>query len=823
MHLLTDIRTWYQAARPELMNTTTNFATKVAQRALSATNRIRRGFRGWAFVAGCVVTAGFLISLVWATGIAHNDDARVRQSFETSALGISAALQASIQHEEDLVVAAGAFVAANQGATSAQLGEWIVSVRAQERYPELLGIGSLAFVRNADLDAFKAALEADPAVPLSDTGELSINPPGVRPFYCLLHAIVSFAPRDVAAAAAAASPFGLDYCAGDLGPLLLAGRDSGTSSIFAVPDVAGTLFVIQTPIYRGGLVPDSVPARRAAYLGILGTSIAPDVLLSAVSPDNSDFTITLTHDGLPSASFSDGDVPTDAESLREDLGNGWTATISRPTPDRGLIASDSAKGLLAAGIAASVMLGLLIYALGTGRRRAIRLVASRTDELRYQALHDSLTGLPNRAMILDRVEQLLARSRRNGTSGAALYIDVDSFKSVNDTLGHDAGDQLLRSVAARLTSGLRDVDTIGRMGGDEFVVLVDGGPSAAGPQIVAARLLEIIREPFDIDLSPRPLAVTTSVGIATSQSGTAVDLLRDADIALYAAKAGGRDCFQTFRPDMEAEVQHQYALESELRTALEAGQFRLCYQPIYDLSDLTIIGVEALIRWEHPSRGTLQPAEFLPALEASGQIVEVGRWVLGEACRQAKEWLDRGGDLTMAVNISARQLERDTIVEHVAEALALNALDPARLTIEISESTLMRDTKLAAQRLTALKQLGVELAVDDLGTTGYSSLAYLQRFPVDCIKIDRSFINTIASSAESAALIHTLVQIGKNLGLKTLAEGVETTDELDHLREFDVDLAQGFLLARPLSAEAVATQLMIPGLGDELAIQHPLV
>jgi EAL domain-containing protein (putative c-di-GMP-specific phosphodiesterase class I) len=355
------------------------------------------------------------------------------------------------------------------------------------------------------------------------------------------------------------------------------------------------------------------------------------------------------------------------------------------------------------------------------------------------------------------------------------------------------------------------------------VVLVDGGPSATGPQIVAARLLEIIREPFDIDLSPRPLAVTTSVGIATSQSGTAVDLLRDADIALYAAKAGGRDCFQTFHPDMEAEVQHQYALESELRTALEADQFRLFYQPIYDLSDLTIIGVEALIRWEHPSRGTLQPDDFLPALEASGQIVDVGRWVLLEACRQAKEWLDRGGDLTMAVNISARQLERDTIVEHVAEALALTALNPARLTIEISESTLMRDTKLAAQRLTALKQLGVDLAVDDLGTTGYSSLAYLQRFPVDCIKIDRSFINTIASSAESAALIHTLVQIGKNLGLKTLAEGVETTDELDHLREFDVDLAQGFLLARPLSAEAVETQLMIPGLRDELATQHPLV
>ena len=331
-----------------------------------------------------------------------------------------------------------------------------------------------------------------------------------------------------------------------------------------------------------------------------------------------------------------------------------------------------------------------------------------------------------------------------------------------------------------------------------------------------------MREPFDIDLSPRPIVVTTSVGIATSQSGTARALLRDADIALYAAKAGGRDCYRTFRPEMEEDVQRQYALESELRTALEADQFRLCYQPIYDLSDLTIIGVEALIRWG-PVRAA--PCNLTSSSRPSKRVVKSSTSDAGclRACRQAKEWLDRGGDLTMAVNISARQLERDTIVEHVAEALALTALDPSRLTIDIAESTLMRDTKLAAQRLTALKQLGVDLAVDDLGTTGYSSLAYLQRFPVDCIKIDRSFINTIGSSAESAALIHTLVQIGKNLGLKTLAEGVETTDELDHLREFDVDLAQGFLLAHPLSAAAVETQLMIPGLRDELATQQPLV
>ena len=234
------------------MNTTRTFDKRVTRRVLSATNRIRRGFGGWALVASGVIAAGSLISLAGAKEIARNDDARVRQSFETSALDISGALHASLQHEEDLVVPAGAFVAANKGATSAQLEAWIVSVQAQARYPELLGVGAMAFVPDADLDAFKAGLEADPAVPLSATGELTINPPGVRPFYCLLHAIVSLAPADATDTSPSPSPFGIDYCAGGLGPLLLAARDSGTSSIFAVPDASGTLFVIQTPIYSGG-------------------------------------------------------------------------------------------------------------------------------------------------------------------------------------------------------------------------------------------------------------------------------------------------------------------------------------------------------------------------------------------------------------------------------------------------------------------------------------------------------------------------------------------------------------------------------------------
>jgi EAL domain-containing protein (putative c-di-GMP-specific phosphodiesterase class I) len=302
--------------------------------------------------------------------------------------------------------------------------------------------------------------------------------------------------------------------------------------------------------------------------------------------------------------------------------------------------------------------------------------------------------------------------------------------------------------------------------------------------------------------------VTTSIGIAIGDRGAPGDLLRDADIALYRAKAAGRNCYELFRADMETAVQHQYELDYDLRSALDNDQFRVFYQPIYDLSDLTIVGAEALLRWQHPTRGLLPPDDFIPLLEASGHIIGVGLWVLHTACAQAQAWIDQGNDLTVSVNVSARQLDRDSVIGHVAEALAVSKLDPARLILEITETALMVDTELTARRLRELKVLGIQLAIDDFGT-GYSSLAYLQRFPVDCLKIDRTFTDAATRSPETDALIHTLVQLGKNLGLRTLAEGIETTEQLDHLRGEAVDQVQGFLLARPLSASAFESQLLL--------------
>jgi diguanylate cyclase (GGDEF)-like protein len=425
------------------------------------------------------------------------------------------------------------------------------------------------------------------------------------------------------------------------------------------------------------------------------------------------------------------------------------------------------------------------------------------ESIRHQALHDSLTGLPNRTLILDRVEQMLARARRRNSESAALFIDLDGFKQVNDTLGHDSGDRLLRSVAARLSATLREADTIARIGGDEFVVLVEGGAPTGSPEFVAERLLEVLREPFEIDDAPRgTLRITASIGIAYGSHIAAADLLRDADIALYEAKTAGRDRYVTFVREMQAAVEDRLTLELDLRAATERDEFFLVYQPIFDLENGRVLGVEALLRWQHPTRGVVQPDSFIPLLEETNQIVEVGRWVLTEACRQAADWRLPERDMYVSVNVSARQLDNHKLIDDLRAALAASGLDASALVIEITETAIMRDAESTARQLRVVKALGVGIAIDDFGT-GYSSLAYLRQFPVDILKIDRSFITPITDSVESRALLHTLVQLGKQLGLKTLAEGIEQHEQFCHLQEEQCDSGQGFMFARPLAAADV--------------------
>jgi diguanylate cyclase (GGDEF)-like protein len=491
------------------------------------------------------------------------------------------------------------------------------------------------------------------------------------------------------------------------------------------------------------------------------------------------------------------------------LQNGWTVETLGAVGGSGMFGSAGGIPLLAGGVALSLLLGGLIYVLGSGRARSRVLVDERNDELRFQALHDSLTGLPNRTLIMDRIDQLLARNRRNGTVGAALYVDLDDFKNVNDSLGHEVGDQLLAAVATRLASTLRGADTIGRMGGDEFVVLIDGSEPMVAPELVAERLLDVMRQPFEFDGSSTSLHASTSIGIAVGDRASGGELLRDADIALYEAKARGKNRYEFFHPEMQTEIGRRIRLEFDLRSALAAEQFHLVYQPIYHLGDLEVVGVEALLRWQHPVDGLLGPDEFIPILEQTGQIREVGAWVLMQACAQMAAWHARGESLNISVNVSGRQLDDDRIIDHIRQALQASGLDARSLTVEVTETALMRDTKTAVRRLQSIKDLGVSLAVDDFGT-GYSSLAYLQQFPVDCIKIDKSFTSAMVGSSESEALMRTFVQLGRDLGLTTLAEGVETAAEMDLLRADNVDEAQGYLFARPLTPEVFESQFLGP-------------
>jgi diguanylate cyclase (GGDEF)-like protein len=445
----------------------------------------------------------------------------------------------------------------------------------------------------------------------------------------------------------------------------------------------------------------------------------------------------------------------------------------------------------------------------------------RTDEeLAFVATHDALTGLPNRALILDRTEQMLVRARRHEAPVAALFIGLDNFKSINEKFSHGAGDELLRLVAERLDGVVRDTDALGRLGGDEFVVIAEELSLEQGPELIAERLQQALKAPFALaGAQGAHLIVSASIGVASVPRTSAEDFLRDADIAMYQAKWDGKDRYVVFEAGMQHAVQSRMELEMDLRDALGNDEFFLVYQPTFNLRDMSPTGVEALIRWKHPTRGITEPDDFIPLLETTGLIIAVGKWVLEEACYQGATWRRAGHEIGMAVNVSARQLDTDEFVRDVRHALSRSRLDANALTLEITETTLMRNVEETAQRLAAIRELGVRIAIDDFGT-GYSSLAHLQQLPVDELKIDRSFIARLTQSAEGETLVHTLVQLGKALSIETLAEGIEQEGELTALQHERCDSGQGFLYARPLDAAAAETFLRTWLDGGAPALAH---
>jgi diguanylate cyclase (GGDEF)-like protein len=451
---------------------------------------------------------------------------------------------------------------------------------------------------------------------------------------------------------------------------------------------------------------------------------------------------------------------------------------------------------------------LLAYA----RQAGLALAAARTVDTMRHAFNDSLTGLANRALFLDRLEQALLRAQRAGRSVTVLYLDVDRFKLVNDSLGHVVGDALLVGVADRIRRAVRGAETVARLGGDEFAVLLEEVDSHEDAVLVSDRIGELLKAPLQID--DREVHVSASIGIA-SGAGPADALLRDADVAMYRAKADGRGRSRVFEPAMHADAVARLELEADLQRAIDRREFVAHYQPIVELVDGRVLGVEALARWEHPERGLVPPCDFIPVAEETGLIVPIGEIILRTACRQAALWQAELGDRSFAVsvNVAARQLVEPAFVETVRAAIDDAGLAPRTLLLELTETVLMQDTDASVAQLRALKELDVRIAIDDFGT-GYSSLRYLQRFPIEILKIAKPFVDGVAHDGDEAILARAVVELGRSLGLATIAEGIEESDQGAALQALGCALGQGFLYSRPLPA-AQLTGLLMSGPAPE--------
>jgi diguanylate cyclase (GGDEF)-like protein len=748
-------------------------------------------------VAAVIVTLlGFLGAFLGSGSIAGNDATSSRLSFSQASGSIAASLVLDIQHEQDLVAIMGAYFVAFPNSDQADFSKWLTSLKILKLYPDLFGAAELVIVPRSQLESFEANSEKASGLA---RGSFRVEPAGSRPYYCLSRVTVSrpgSAPR----------PVGLDYCDTELGSLFTKARDSGQGVYLPLGNGDTQELVVGTAIYKSDSVPPTEAGRLSEFIGWTGLGLNPHVLLTTVLASHPRMSIVFQfRDGGVATTFRAGATRTGATSRTVNLHNGWTVKTYGFVNSSSIYLNGNALALLLIGLALSLLIGFTLYTLGTGRSKALALVMERTADLEKMSLHDPLTGLANRVLLLDRIGQIAAHSKRNHTSLTVFFIDLDNFKDINDTLGHGVGDRLLVEVGRRLTNSLRESDTIGRLGGDEFIVLSEEG-GEAGSTALAERMLESMRAPFVVSGYDGELNISASIGISQGVRDKPEDFIRDADIAMYQAKHSGKNCAVAFLPSMQEDVVTKRALQVDLERAIGNNEFFLVYQPIISMSSGRMTGVEALLRWEHPERGVVMPDEFIPELETSGLIIPVGLWVLREACCQGALWAGSGNSLHMSVNLSVRQLEYSGIIDDVRMVLAFSGLSPELLTLEITETALMLDVPSSIKKLTLLRGLGVRVAIDDFGT-GYSSIAYLQKLPVDVVKIDRSFIANVTDGDGAGAVVLTLLQLGKDLNLITLAEGVETGAQRAKLVEEGADLAQGFFFSEGVHPDVISKHL----------------
>ncbi|HTY97235.1 MAG TPA: bifunctional diguanylate cyclase/phosphodiesterase [Solirubrobacteraceae bacterium] len=782
-------------------------------------------------VAILCVVAGLAATVLLARERADNDATAARRSFDRSSGELANTVRLAIQQQEGLAVGAGAFWSSHPRASGAELDEWARAGHILRRYPGLDQVGFVALVPVAEPapQATKAAATATTSTAGAGTSTAgtgtstagaatgtavaapsasAATSPRTTPsrshrYTCVT--VAQLARRTVFSASS-----GLNYCS--KGTVLLRARDSGATSYALVSSGHRQALVARVPLYRGNATPPGSPQRKALFLGWLHEQWEPTVVLRQALHGTSGFAVRLRHSRRSShVVISSGNPQPGAPTSTAVVGTGWTMA-SFGTPIHTSVLDDgNARTILIAGVLVSLLLGGLVLVGTRVRRRRPRATPKSAGDER---LYDPLTGLPNRALALDRAEWLIARSKRQpGLLVGALVIDIDWFADVTGKLGAAAGDQLLEIVAERLRRVVRGGDTVARLRDDSFVVLVEAVARGARLDFLAGRIMEALHKPFELDDFGPNFFVTASIGVAFGRYEESGDLLRDAQLAVDAAKSAGGDRFTLFNANMRAVIEGGGAFEAELNKGLEDGQFLLLYQPIYDLAGGRVAGMEALLHWEHPTRGMLPATDFIGPAEEMGLIAPIGRWMLEEACTRAAAWNVAGHRAGVSVSVSAKQLSRDGFLVDVRRALQQSGLEPRLLTLQMAEATVIGDRAAAGGRLQELKQLGVTIAIDDFGASGYAYHEELRQLPLDFLRVDRGSLAASDDEEYRSWLLEAILVVGRKYGLTVIAKEVETYQQMITLKDMGCPMVQGFFMGKPTAGDAVeglfATQLPV--------------